>query len=691
MGRTLPYGLIMKKILLSSLVLLLSAGARAEVTLCPLFSDNMVFQQNTQAPVWGKAAPGATVSVTPSWSGKTITAIAGSDGRWKVTVATPKGSFRKYTLTISDGTPVVLHNVAVGEVWLASGQSNMERTFGHPRFPEFYKDDIAASAEWADIRMLTVSRATGMVERDFFQAIGGGWELSSPQTLPHFSAAAWFFARTLMQELKVPVGILHSSWGGTVIEAWMGREVLEDYPEMGIQLDLVKVMPDDEQKRNAAFSKHMDAYMEMAGRKDPGLDGGNAVWAQTGFDDGGWKTIELPCLVQKVWPGTNGIFWFRREIDIPAEWAGHELTLSLGPVDDFDETYWNGVQVGSGRIYSEPRSYTVPAALVREGRTVICIRNVDDHGNGGLYGDAALMYLEGPDGRKLPLNGKWKVELSCNFKGMPSYTVREPNLATVLYNAMLRPLAPYAIKGAIWYQGESNAGKAMRYRDLMASMILGWRGAWGYDFPFYITQLAGYGKVSGTPGESDWAELRESQTLAVQKVDGTGMACIIDIGEADDIHPVNKHDVGDRLARLALAGDYGKKIVANGPRMSSYTIREGSIAVRFSDTAGGLEVRPSGAYAGLRYGKAVDSELVRKAEAGELCGFQIAGPDRTWHWADAKITGDEVIVSSPEVKYPVAVRYAWSANPVCNLFNSEGLPAWPFRTDSWPGVTDWKN
>jgi sialate O-acetylesterase len=267
--------------------------------------------------------------------------------------------------------------------------------------------------------------------------------------------------------------------------------------------------------------------------------------------------------------------------------------------------------------------------------------------------------------------------------------VREPNLATVLYNAMLRPLAPYAIKGAIWYQGESNADRAFRYRDLMASMILGWRSLWGYDFPFYITQLAGFRQVSGVPGEDTWAELRESQTVAVQSVDKAGMACIIDIGEADDIHPVNKYDVGYRLARLALANDYGRKVVCNGPRMASFRILEGSIAVGFSDVAGGLEVRPSGAYAELRYGKTgMDSELVRKAEAGELCGFQIAGPDRVWHWADAKISGDEVIVSSPEVRHPVAVRYAWSVNPVCNLFNSEGLPAWPFRTDSWPGITD---
>lgn len=264
----------------------------------------------------------------------------------------------------------------------------------------------------------------------------------------------------------------------------------------------------------------------------------------------------------------------------------------------------------------------------------------------------------------------------------------EPNLATVLYNAMLRPLAPFAIKGVIWYQGESNVDRAYRYRDLMSAMILDWRALWGYEFPFYITQIAGFKPVTWTPGDDDWAELRESQSVSASVLDKVGMACIIDLGEADDIHPIDKREVGERLARLALANDYGKKIVANGPRFAGYTICDSSIRVRFTDTAGCLKVIPSGDYAELRYGTSgMDAELVKKAESGTLCGFQIAGTDQVWHWGDAVISGNEVIITSQEVRHPVAVRYGWGCNPVCNLYNSEGLPAWPFRTDDWAGIT----
>ncbi len=678
----------MRRFFLVVLCALAAGSAGARVQLSPLFTDNMVLQQEAQVPVWGKASPGAAVSVTPSWNGKAVRTVADASGCWQVRLATPKGSFKKYTLTVSDGEPVVLQNVAVGEVWLASGQSNMERTFGHERYDEFFKEEVAGASDWADIRMLTVSRATGMVPHTSFEAEGGGWELSSPATLPHFSSVGWFFGRRILQELKVPVGILHTSWGGTIIEAWMSEEALKGYPEMREPLALVRSLPDAVSERDAVFEEQIDAFMKRATASDLGTSGGVAVWAQPGFNDSAWRTIVLPRAVQQLWPATNGIFWFRKEVEVPAEWAGKDLTLSLGPVDDFDETYWNGELVGFGRLWSKPRVYTIPARLVRGGKAVICVRNVDDHGNGGLYGKADLLYLEGPDGRRIRLDNEWKVALSVSFDGIPRSAAREPNLATVLYNGMLRPLAPYAIKGAIWYQGESNADKAYRYRDLMADMVLDWRALWGYDFPFYITQLAGFRPVKRVAGDDDWAELREAQTLATQVVDKVGMACIIDWGEADDIHPVHKQEVGERLARLALARDYGRKVVCDGPKFASYTIGAGTVRVRFSDVAGGLQVLPSGDYAGLRYGSAgMDFELVKKAESGELCGFQIAGADRVWYWARATIDGDSVVVSSPEVPHPVAVRYAWGANPVCNLFNSEGLPAWPFRTDDWPGLT----
>ena len=675
----------MKRILLTVLAALSSVSLLAKVELTPLFSDNMVFQQSCKAPVWGKAAPGAVVTVTPSWNGKSYRATAGPDGNWSVKIDTPKGGFKKYSVTISDGDPLVLQNVLVGEVWLASGQSNMQMPVESWRAVRTNQEDIAGAARYADVRLLQVSRATGMREHDYFSADFDKWKESSPETVRNFSAAAWYFGRKLMEELQVPVGIIHSSWGGTIIEAWMSEGALRAFPEMSASLAQVRSLSDNESEREKTFEEEIAAFIREANRKDLGKSGGLAVWARSDFDDSSWKTLKLPNTVQQLWPDTNGIYWLRKTVDIPAAWAGKDLTLSLGPVDDFDETYWNGEKVGSDVLWNKAREYTVPARLVSPGRTVITIRCTDDHGNGGLYGAADLLFIQGPDGQKIRLDSEWKVTLSVSFKGVPKSTAREPNIPTVLYNAMIRPLAPFAIKGAIWYQGESNAQKAYRYRDLMPSMILDWRALWGYDFPFYITQLAGYKKVAGVPGDDDWAELREAQEMATQMLDRCGMACIIDLGEAEDIHPVRKREVGERLARLALANDYGRRLVTTGPRYESFRIAGRSIVVRFTDVAGGLRVIPSGDFAGDRYGSR--GEKVEKAESGVLSGFQIAGPDRVWHWADARIEGDTVVVSSADVPHPVAVRYAWSANPVCNLFNAEGLPAWPFRTDDWPGVT----
>ena len=678
----------MKRALLTVCAALAAICSSSKVQLSPLFTDNMVFQQNCQAPVWGKAAPGANITITPSWNKKTYSTIADEEGRWHVSIPTPKGSFKEYTLTISDGEPVVLRNVVVGEVWLGSGQSNMEMSFTRMA-SRTNGDEFNDASGYSDIRILQVSRATGMVERDYFSAESGGWMESSPETVRNFSAAGWYFGRRLYEELKVPVGIIHSSWGGTIIEAWMSQEAILSFPETRNQVALVKKLPDDEAEREKAFEEGIDEFFQEIWKKDIGMDGGVAAWAQPGFDDSNWRTISLPSAVQKLWPGTNGMYWFRKEVEIPAGWEGHDLTLSLGPVDDFDDTYWNGELVGSGRIWSKPREYTVPARMVKAGKTVICIRNTDDHGNGGLYGNASLLYIQGPDGSRIRIDGDWKVCLALSFKGMPKAARHEPNLATVLFNAMVKPLIPFAIKGAIWYQGESNVDSAYRYREMMSALILDWRAQWGYEFPFYITQIAGYKPITRVAGEDEWAELRESQAISSEVLDNAGMACIIDIGEADDIHPVRKMEVGERLARLALANDYGKKIVANGPRYSGYVLCGNAIRVRFTDVADGLKVIPSGDYAEIRYGKAgMDSELVRKAESGALCGFQIAGADREWHWADATLDGDEVIVSCPEVPHPLQVRYGWGSNPVCNLFNSEGLPAWPFRTDDWTGITN---
>ena len=678
----------MKRILFSLAVLFAGLSAEAKIELSPLFTDNMVFQQNVQAPVWGKAAPGAKVTVTPSWNGRAYSCMADADGRWSVKIDTPAGSYERYTVTISDGKPVVLQNVLVGEVWLCSGQSNMEMPVESWRAVRVNKDDIQKAGDYPYLRLLYVTKTTGMSPRDNFDAEYDGWTESLPKTVRAFSAVAYYCGRALQQELKVPVGVINSCWGGTIIEAWMSADALSSYPEMLPKIEQVAKLAETETDRENTFKKEMARFVAQAKADDKGYANGRAPWAAKSFDDSSWGVMRLPEKIQTLWPATNGVFWFRKEVAIPSSWAGKNLTLSLGPVDDYDETYFNGKLVGSGEVWNMAREYVIPGKLVKAGKSVLCIRVTDDHGDGGLYGAADQLYIEGPDGTQISLDGEWKVKKSLDFGSRKVSTAREPNLASVLYNAMIKPLVPFAIKGAIWYQGESNAGRAYRYRDLMSAMVLDWRSAWGYDFPFYITQITGYHPVSPVPGEFSWAELREAQSIAASVLDKADVACIIDLGEAEDVHPVRKKEVGDRLALLALSNDYGRSVLASGPRFESYVLEHGAVRIKFSSVGSGLRAVPSGSFAEARFGSdAMAYDIVRRAEAGELIGFQIAGADKVWHWATARIEGDEVIVSSEEVLHPVAVRYGWADNPVCNLFNSAGLPAHPFRTDDWPGVT----
>ena len=678
----------MKRIFLILLVAFASqAVMRAQVQLTPLFTDHMVLQQQCNVPVWGKAAPGTTVTVKPSWSVKSETARADAEGNWSVKVLTPKAGFKKHTLTISaGGSSVTLQDVLIGEVWFCAGQSNMQMPMESWRAVRINQEDINGSDRYPDLRVLQLSRATGMCERENFSADFGGWQPSSSRTVRNFSAIAWYFGRRLQETLKVPVGLIHSSWGGTIIEAWMSAGALKDFPETKEKLEEVRTLSEDPDERQKTYWGEMMKLLRDAREKDEGVSG---HWEQPDLDDGSWRDVTLPSKIQELWPGINGVYWFRKEIDIPAAWAGKEVTLSLGPVDDFDETYWNGVLVGRDSIWNVPRTYAVPAAQVKAGKTVIVIRNTDDHGDGGLYGAPEQLFVQGPDGQKIPLDNVWKVQLTVSFDKVPRNTAREPNLPSVLYNAMVHPVAPYRIAGAIWYQGESNADHALRYQDQMPAMICDWRQTWGYDFPFYITQIAGFHPVLPDPAESTWAELREAQSLTALHMEKVEQACIIDLSEADDCHPVRKEEAADRLARLALAKQYGRsKMVCNGPRLCDWEIGDGAITLCFSDIAKGLRVQTDGSYAETRYGApAMDFDIVKKEESGAPTGFEVAGPDGVWHWADARIVPLKkpsqtqlVIVSSPDVPNPVAARYGWADSPVCNLFNSEGLPAWPFRT-----------
>ncbi|MBC7913866.1 MAG: sialate O-acetylesterase [Pyrinomonadaceae bacterium] len=481
------YSLNLKTILLFILFLCLVKPASAKIILPNIFSDNMVLQQKTKAAIWGTAEAGRKVSITTSWNHKRHITTPGVDGKWQINVATPAGG-GPYDIRFSDGTELILNNVLIGEVWLCSGQSNMEMPLQGWGKINDYKMEIA-SANYPNIRLLQVVHATSNVPFENAAVSNGGWEPCSSQSVADFSSVAYFFARKIYEETKVPIGLINSSWGGTIAEAWTSAQTLKEMP-------------------------------------------------------------------------------------------------------DFEEV------------------------------KIVEVMDNNLHTN-------------------------------------------EPNRPSVLYNAMIHPFIRFSIRGAIWYQGESNVSRAYQYRELFPAMIKDWRSKFhSGDFPFYFVQLANYMKGEKDPTPSDWAELREAQ-LMTTLLPHTGMAVTIDIGLAENIHPKNKQDVGYRLALIALAKTYRLKVQHSGPIYKSQKIMGNEIRLRFRFSKNGLKTKDN----------------------APLTGFAIAGIDQKFYWASAKIEGNELVVSSPDVPNPVAVRYGWSTNPDCNLYNGVGLPASPFRTDQWKGLT----
>ncbi len=650
----------------SLLVLLLSVTLNAFCTeedasrpfLHPLFSEHMVLQRDRPVPVWGWATPGQKVTV--KLKGRTASGIADADGRWQVKI----GPFRAggpYVFTVSGPESVEFTDVLIGDVWLCSGQSNMEMGIGACNAT----NDIAG-ADFPQIRLLTVPR---LVSTKPVQTVACRWLPCSPTNVMQgvwggFSAAGFYFGRELYQNLKIPIGLIHSSWGGTVAEAWTSPEGLRPLGDFEGRLDQVTAAA------NGGSKDYPGQLAKWYQANDPGTAQG---WYNPGWDDSSWKTVNMPQAFELAGlPDYDGIVWFRREFDLPADWAGKDLTLSLGPIDDMDTTWINGVEVGEKYRVDIPRVYNVPATVLKPGRNVLAIRVLDTGGFGGLTGKAEQLHLApAKDTQAAPLSlaGSWQMRDSAPFAKLPAppkwFDDNNPNLCTVLYNGMIAPLLPFAIKGAIWYQGESNADRARQYRALLPAMIQDWRRHFGVgDFPFYIVQLAAFQDVSPEPRDSNWAELREAQALTARNDSHAGLAVAIDIGEAKDIHPKNKREVGRRLALCALARTYHKKTEWSGPWYKSMQEKGDAIRLTFDHVDGGL-----------------------MAKGDKLTGFAIAGDDRKFVWADAVVEGKAVLVSSPKVPKPAAVRYAWDINPVCNLYNQAGLPAVPFRTDDWPMLT----
>ena len=628
------------------------AGARADVKLHPLFTDNMVLQRDKIDPVWGTADAGERVTV--SVAGQSATAVARLDGRWMVRLQ-PLKVATNLTMTVSGKNTLTLRNVAVGDVYLCSGQSNMEFSLQSWSPPESAVGRAARAevdaANYPDIRLLTIPHAI-KAQPQSEAATPLNWNVCSPQTAGGFSAVGYYFGRELHRKLGVPIGLINSSWGGTIIEAWTSPTTMQRMPQYRPTISALQ----EASRATLPMPQRIANWWKSV----PGAQ--NNAWTQASFDDSAWSNMNLPTNWETAgMSGFDGIAWFRKTVDVPAALAGQEMTLHLGTIDDGDTTWFNGTQVGATEMAAgQNRVYTVPGNLVKAGRNVVTVRVLDTGGDGGINGGEA-MRLERAGANPIALGGAWKYQKGAAMNTLPPFPTdfgNNPNQPTVLYNGMIAPLVPLAMRGAIWYQGESNAGAPVQYRTLMPALIRDWRARFGQDLTFYYVQLANFMERGAQPEESGWAELREAQTMTLS-VPRTGMATIIDIGEANDIHPANKRDVGIRLALNALAKDYGYKIEYSGPVMESMRRQGSALRVSFKHANG-----------------------LRTSDNRPPAGFAIAGRDRKFVWAASRLEGQSVVLSNPAVPAPVFVRYAWANNPDTNLYNSADLPAVPFRSDT---------
>ena len=620
----------------------------------PLFSDNMVLQRNKEVPVWGWAKPSSTVKVT--FGEHSASAKADADGKWKTNIGPMSASSKASTLKIVGEQSATFSDVLVGDVWICSGQSNMEWSVAASNRPV----EEIANAKHSQIRLFTVPKRISWEPQD---TVDGTWSVCSPASIPSFSAVGYFFGRSLNEELEIPIGLVHTSWGGTVAEAWTSGEALteemDDFDEAvgaieGTAKDIASGTYDYEQQV-------LDWW------KDNDAGSKATSWSDVAVDHSAWKTMALPVGWEDAGVGMDdfdGIVWFRKEFELPTDWSGKDIVLNLGAIDDTDTTWVNGHQVGSMLFWNQKRKYRVAAKHLKAGKNVIAIRVFDNQNGGGIYDKANGLKVELADSSSssFSIAGDWHYKISGakqSLKPFPQSLVGNPNQVTVLYNGMLAPLKPFGITGAIWYQGESNAGRAEQYRSLLPTMIKDWRDQFEQgDFPFLVVQLANFMAQQTTPVQSGWAELREAQAMAAQRDENVGLAVITDIGEANDIHPRNKQDVGKRLALQALKIHYKKDVVHSGPTIKDMGVLGDSVVLDFANAGGGLV-----------------------AKDGELKGFAIAEKEGDFVWAEAKIKGDSVILWNEDLGEPIRVRYNWANNPVGNLFNKEGLPAPPFRTD----------
>ncbi len=623
----------------------------AAVRLPRIFSDGMVLQRGMPVPVWGWSDRDETITISFNGSSRQVKVKKGE--KWKVSLPVQQAG-GPYNMTILASDTLTLRDVWVGDVWLCSGQSNMEYELF--KSAELYPQEIASAAN-PRIRHFKVARNTYFNKNEEVVS-AQGWEAANAQTVLQFTAVGWFFARELESRIGVPIGLINCSYGGTPAEGWMHEDELKDFPayreralpfrDTGLVAQIVR--------RDKQLS---DGWLKNIQAVDDARAKG---WHQASDDLSGWSDLQVPGYWndQGVSDSGGAVVWYRREVDLPASMAGRPAVLRLGAIVSRDLTWVNGKRVGGATNRYVNRRYDIPAGVLKAGKNIIVVKIINESGKGGFIPGKPYRIEVGGD--TVSLSGGWKARLSVTTPPLlREQTTRFQDLAGALYHGMLEPLIGYGMKGVIWYQGESNISRAQEYRVIFSRMIQSWRKVWGQgDFPFLYAQLANNNPAKSQPSESRLAELQEAQarTLSVPR---TGMAVLNDIGEWNDVHPLNKQDVGQRLALVARHVAYGERaLVYSGPVLKDARVEGDRMILSFDHVGSGLVSR----------------------DGGSLKHFALSADGRKFVWATAVIEGDRVVVSSPSIQSPKAVRYAWADTPEgANLGNREGLPAGCFR---WP-------
>jgi sialate O-acetylesterase len=624
---------------------LIAIPSHAQIKLPQIIRDSMVLQRDARINIWGWASAGEKISV--KFNSRLYRTTAAGNGKWTLQLA-PSKAGGPFVMELSGKNKIVLHNILVGEVWLCSGQSNMEHQL--KLHDVFYAKEVAeANNPW--IRQFKVPNVTNL-EKPQEDLPSGYWKYANAEAVRDFSAVAYFFAHKIYEKYKVPIGIINASWGGTPIEAWMSEDGFKEFPAILRTID---------KNKDTAYINGIKRYVPALRPVVTPDKGQEEKWFDRAYQPKGWRTIAVPGYWEDQGVrNLDGVVWYRKEIDVPESMVNVPAKVFLGRIVDADELYVNGTKVGVTYYMYPQRRYQLPDGLLQPGKNVLVVRVSNNNGKGGFVPDKPYQLIAGND--TIDLTGYWQYKVGQVYlpqKG-GNNTMTLHYQPAALYNAMLAPVIPYTLKGFVWYQGESNTGRQNEYARLQPAMIADWRSKWKQqNAPFLFVQLPGFMDYDYVPVESGWATFREAQAKSLALAN-TGMAVAIDLGEWNDIHPDRKKEVGERLALNAFQTVYGEKITGKSPVYQSLKIEGNKIVLSFTNTGSGL--------------------ITNDGEAPS--DFAIAGEDKKFVWAAARIEGNTIIVSNAGISAPKYVRYAWADNPPNpNVYNKEGLPLAPFRTD----------